>query len=200
MSPGGQGTGRAAHALHADGRWSAAGPTDRTADPQQVDMPACNKKGVSGGHARSITRAISFCPESFSPLGAARGQRSADAHVRRQPPGRRSYSGWPPFHARTREPRWQPGQILDLSRRSARPDPADREFRWFGRRQMLAGRQVPPGHSRWRWPRHDSQIMLPLPSVGQPSPQPGYPGSGGLIRPRLPGASCADALKPAHPR
>jgi hypothetical protein len=69
-----------------DGRWSAAGPTDSTADPQQVDMPARNKEGVSGGHVRSITRAISFCPESFSPPGAARGQRPADAHARTNRP------------------------------------------------------------------------------------------------------------------
>jgi hypothetical protein len=44
-------------------------------------MPARNEEGVSSGHVRSITRAISFCPESFSPPRAARGQRPADAHA-----------------------------------------------------------------------------------------------------------------------
>jgi hypothetical protein len=81
-----------------DGRWSAAVPTDRATDPQQVDMPARNKEGVSGGHASSITRAIPFCPESFSPPNVVGRQRPADAHAWCQLRDRPGYSGChPPF-------------------------------------------------------------------------------------------------------
>jgi hypothetical protein len=136
MSPGGQGTGRGARPSCGDGRWSAAVPTDRATDPEQVNMPARNKKGVSGGHASSITRAIPFCPGTIRPCGTAAGQWRAracpNAHVSCQLPWLQAYSRRQALFRAT-------------IRGSALPDPAERRLGRLGRRQMLA---VAPGAAR----------------------------------------------------
>ena len=178
-----------------DGRWSAAVPTDRATDPQQVDMPARDKEGVSSGHTSSITCAIPFCPESFSPPSVVGRQRSADAHAKGQP------GDWPGY-SRCRSPFW-PVAANRAAALFAAYHPGliqlAEGLRRLGRRQMLAGRQVPPRAFRVapataRLTNH--AVIAGSLAAGKTAK---VLTSGGRIRPHLPGASCAGARRRAHP-
>lgn len=209
MSPGGQGTGRSTRPPC--GMGGGQRPCRQTAlrtRSRSICLRATRRGSAAVTYEASHERYRSV--QKVSPRRERRGRNGRLMLTQAATARRAQLFRTAVFRARTREPRWaargtiltyRAGQFGLVTYRAGQPGLVQPTggFRWFGGRQTLAGRQAPPRHSQMA-PGHGMTAK----SCGNCRPRPAVTAVRdtrvkGMIRRRLPGASCVGALKPARP-